>query len=131
MDEVTSSGDDLEMGGIAHGPAQVGKAEGAETGERRGGRGLAQGRVDLRTKTPLRLLGHGGHQGVAVRKVPERRTRRHRGPAGGLADRDLRSFGRKLQRSINQDAAEVAMVIGPGLASGAAGHAAWTVDGRA
>jgi hypothetical protein len=64
---------------------------------------------------PLRLPGHRRHQRVAVGEVPERRARRYRGPARGLAHGDLGAFGRQLQRSIDQHAAKVAVVVRPGL----------------
>src|SRR5205807_4942909 len=55
MGKVAPRGDDLEMRGIAHCPAQIGKAEGAEAGKRVGGWHLAQRRLDLGAKAPLRL----------------------------------------------------------------------------
>jgi hypothetical protein len=46
--------------------------------------------------------------------MPERRSRRHPGAAGGLADADGLgpTLANQLQRGIDQDAPEIAVVVG-------------------
>ena len=114
MIEQPAAGDDLEMGRVAHRPAQIGEPQAAKAAKRIAGRRLGQRGLDLGAEPPLRLLRHRLHQGVAARKMPERRPRRDAGAAGGLADADrLRpALLDQLQRGIDQDAPEVAMVIG-------------------
>ena len=86
--EKPAAGDDLEMGRVAHRPAQIGQAQTAEARQRIARRRFSQGRLDLLPEPPLGFLGHRLHQGVAARKMPERRPRRDPGAAGGLADAD-------------------------------------------
>ena len=102
------------MGRVAHRPAQIGEPEAAKAAERIAGRRLGQRRLDLGPEPPLRLLRHRLHQGIAARKMPERRPRRHAGAAGGLADADrLRpALADQLQRGVDQDPPEIAVVIG-------------------
>ena len=87
-DRTCGRRDDLEMGGVAHRPAQIGEPERAKPGQRIIGGAAASARIDLGAKAPLRLLGDRIHQGVAARKMPERRPRRHAGAARRLADAD-------------------------------------------
>ena len=102
------------MGRVAHRPAQIGQPQAAKARQRIAGRRLGQRRLDLGPEAPLRLLGHRLHQGVAARKMPERRPRRDPGAAGGLADADRigPALPDQLQRGVDQDPPEIAVVIG-------------------
>ena len=114
MIEQAARGNDLEMGRVAHRPAQIGKPEAAKAAEGVTGGRVRQRRLDFSAEPALCLLRHRLDQGVAARKMPERRPRRYPGAAGGLADADRihPALGNQLQRGIDQDAAEVAMVVG-------------------
>ena len=140
MIEKAAAGDDLEMGRVAHRPAQIGQTQAAKPRQRIAGRRLGQRGLDLGPEAPLRLLRHRLHQGVAARKMPERRPRRDPGAAGGLADADrLRpALADQLQRGVDQDPPEIAMVIGfwrgargtrrRGLATEFGGRTIWRQD---
>ena len=101
------------MGRVAHRPAQIGQTQAAEARQRIAGRRFGQRRLDLGPEPALRLLRHRLHQGVAAREMPERRPRRNAGAAGGLADADGigTALAHQLQRGVDQDPPEIAMVI--------------------
>ena len=115
MIEKAAAGDDLEMGRIAHRPAQIGKPDAAKPlrADRPAGAWPAPPR-SRPVKPPLRLFRRRIHQGVAARKMPERRPRRDAGAAGGLADADRvrPALADQLQRGVDQHPPEIAVVIG-------------------
>src|SRR5690349_8997766 len=102
------------MRGIADRPAQIGQAQTAKSPQRIAGRRLGQRRLDLGPEASLRLLRHRLHQRAAAREMPERRPRRDPGAPGRLADADRLSpaLSDQLQRGVDQDPPEIAMMIG-------------------
>jgi hypothetical protein len=75
---------------------------------------LRQRSLDLGPETPLRFLRYRIHQGVAAWKMPERGPRRHPGAARSLAHAYRRgaTLLNQLQRGLDQDAPEIAVMIG-------------------
>ena len=78
MVKETPAGDDLEMGGVALGPAQISKAHAAKALQGIIGGNLGQRPFDFGPKAPLRLLRDRRQQILAAGKMPERRPRRLR-----------------------------------------------------
>ena len=114
MIEIPAARDDLEISGIADRPAQISEAKVAKAAQRLIGRHFRKRGFDLGPEAALGFLGDRRHQRIPAFEMPERRARRDAGAAGGLAYAHRRGpapLG-QLQRRVDQDAPQVAMVIG-------------------